>query len=79
MVKFIIGNEREIEDKINEAFEELPNAGLAGMVTPYATPRGTMFCVLVAYDEKVPEEVKTDGKDTGKGNEKPDGEGKKAD
>ena len=64
-VKLIIGNEREIEDKINEALETLPNAELKFPPTPILAQRGLQFSVCIVYS--LASQKKNGGKNNGGG------------
>ena len=72
MIRFITGNEREIEGFVNEELENIPGARILGAVAPYLTTRGVMFCATIDC------EVSADDKDTGGGNKPVDGRSKKA-
>jgi len=64
MFKFINGNEREIEDMINEAVAKLPNTKIVQGVTPYCTTRGNMFCCLIKYGDIILPEEKAEREET---------------
>ena len=74
-VKLIIGNEREIEDKINETLKTLPNAELKFPPTPILAPRGLQFSVCIVYSVDSQEE--NGGEDDNSGEDDGGGESNK--